>query len=547
MRVSAAGWALAALLVVAGTFAALPLAVEGPALISGDEAESVSRALDTVEHVRRHGVASWPVYASQNQTVNPLHVNTLAASMLLFGPERPALAAGVVAGVLSGVLGLVVYWLVGRLTNRQVGLAATASVLALPSVSRWFPAAYAEAQLALLVILAVGLLAVPIRRWGLGRGVLLGVVIGLGLLASPRFLLFLALPIGYWLVRPRAGGPGLPRRVVVLTAAGLAAAAVASTWHLTQGQSALSHGRVSSGLELAPVPAHMSERAGVWLKLLATDGWGYALGLLVAISLIAWVSNLWDTDERGKDIPDRSFTDALVMLVLGALPGLALAVWSGVLPNTRDPLPAVMLVALAVLIVVLSQVDRSRLRRLLWPACVIVIGIQLAAAFATQLPIAATALRGRPLEPYVGALAPALNQVRPLSIDEATAVLDRAKGLLSSPDAPTDWYFSGASGVLNVSRLAMLAKLQGLPVTFHWGSYSAWSDADRAAKLAEMGTRSCVVVLYEPVAPPGSELAAMNRHNAEARAFVTNSTNGFQALDRLSVRTDTYTLFFYRR
>jgi hypothetical protein len=291
----------------------------------------------------------------------------------------------------------------------------------------------------------------------------------------------------------------------------------------------------------------MPERAGAWLRLLATDGWGYALGVLVAISLIAWVSNLWYTDERGKDMPNRSFTDAVVMLVLGALPVLALAVWRGVPPNTRDSLPAVILVAVAVLIVVLNQVDRSRLRRLLWPACILVIGVQLAAAFSAQLPSAAAALRGRPLEPYVGALAPALTQVRPLSMEAATAVLDRAKGLLSSPGAPTDWYFSGASGVLNVSRLAMLARLQGLPVTFRWGSYSAWSDADRAAKLAEMRTRSCVVVLYEPVAPAGTELAVLNRHNAEARAFVTNSTNGFKVLDRLSLTTDSYTLSFYRR
>jgi 4-amino-4-deoxy-L-arabinose transferase-like glycosyltransferase len=543
-----AAWVLVGLLAVAGTFAVLPLGQQGAAMFAGDAAEYVSQALDTVEHVHRNGIASWPAHTARDHfTKPPLYVNTLAASMLLLGREQAALAAGLVGGVLTVVLGLVVYWFVSGLVNWRVGLAATAATLALPAVSLWFPAAYADAQRALLVLLAVGLLTVPIRRWSLIRFLLLGVVFGLGLLTSATMLLFLALPIAYWLVRPREGKPAFPARVALLAVACLVAAAVASTWYAAQGESALSYARPSPGFRVGPVPPDLLERAGPWLRLLATDAWGYALGLLVAISSLAWLSNLWYTDERGNDIPDQSFSDAVIMLVLGALPSLALAVWSRVPPNTRDPLPGVMLLAVAVLVVALNQVDRSRLRLVLWPACVIVICVQLAAGFAAQWPRAANALRARPQAPFIAILAPALNQVRPLSVEAATAVLDRAGGLLSQPDAPREWYVSGASDSLNVSRLAMLAKLDGLPVTFRWGSYFDWTEADRAAKLAEMLTRRCVVVLYEPAAPAGTELAVMNRHNAEARAFVTNSTNGFKALDQLTVTTDTYTLSFYRR
>ena len=119
--------------------------------------------------------------------------------------------------------------------------------------------------------------------------------------------------------------------------------------------------------------------------------------------------------------------------------------------------------------------------------------------------------------------------------------------MTSRPGAITDWYLSGNSAYLNVSRLRMLAKLRGVPVNFLWGSYFAWSKADRDAKIAEIRAARCVVVLYEPVAAPGSELAELNQHNADLRALVTDPASGFEAVPDAAVKTDAYALAFFER
>ena len=551
-------WLLVALLAVSGAFTVFPLALQGPAMFAWDDTEYVTQALETFEHVNDHGLVSWPGYIARHQLVKPpLYVNTLTAALLVFGRERGALAAGVVGGVTVVLLGIVVFWLVSRLTNGRVGLAATAGMLALPCVSRWFPLAYTDAQLCVLTLLAVGLLCVSAERWSRGRILLLGLTVGLGLLAKTTFLMFLVLPAGYWLLRGGDGRAPIRHRVSVGVQAAVVAALVASTWYVTQGEGALYYARVSSGFQLGPVAEGAFGRAQEWFALFAGRGWGYFLIVIAGIGIVAAVMNraggggrVVGPGEPGVGAGGGQATahpgDYAVMLGLSALPMLLFAVWSHVPPNTRHPLPSLVLVAVALLIFALSQVDRSRSRRVLWPICLGVIGIQFAVVTASQYPPVAGAIQQRGLTRRVARLAPGLEENRPVSVEAASRVLDRARAMLSRPGAPTEWYLSGATGFLNVSRLIMLAKLQNVRVSFLWGSYFTWSDADRSAKRAEMRSKSCVVILYEPIVAPGTDMADLNRYNAETRAFVTDPANGFEPVGE-PIATETYSLALFVR
>ena len=548
MKATASAWILGGLLGVAGLLTALPLAIEGPAMFAWDDTEYVTQALETFEHVNARGLISWPAYMAHHQVVKPpLYVNTLAAALFVVGRDRGALAAGMVGGASIVCFGLAVYWLVSRLAQRHIALAATAAMLALPCVARWFPAAYTDGQLSVLTLLAIGLLAVDVDRWRLGRTVLLGVTIGLAMLAKTTFPMFLVLPLGYWLVRGGEGRPPLGHRVGVAAQVVAIAAIVASTWYVTQGKEALYYARVSSGFQLGPVADNVWGRAQEWLAFLLARGWGYSLALLAVVGIAARVSNHGASSAADGVERRRAAGRAVVMLLLGALPMLVFAAWSRVPPNTRHPLPSLILVAVAVLIAALNQVDRSRYRSILWPACLLVVGIQGAAAAASLVPPVARTIRDRPIGAWAVRLAPGLNEHRPVSLEAASIVLDRAREVTSRPGSPTDWYVSGNSAYLNVPRLRMLAKLRGVPVNFLWGSYFAWSRADRDAKAADMRKGPCVVVLYEPVAPAGTELAELNQHNAETRAFVADPANGFELVRDASVTTEVYALTFYVR
>ncbi len=545
MKPIAAAWTLAGLLAVSGVVTTLPLAVGGPAMFAWDDTEYVTQALETYEHVNARGLVAWPGYVVHQQPVKPpLYVNTLTAALFAVGRERAAVAAGLVGGAMIVCFGLVVYRLASRLTHRRIALAATAALLALPGVSRWFAAAYPDAQLAVLTLLAVGLLAGTVGRWRRGRTVLLGLAIGLALLSKTTFPLYLVLPAAYWLLRRGAGWPPIAHRVSVLAEAALIAACVASVWYVTQGEGALHYARVSSGFELGPVADHAIARAGQWLDFLTARGWGYALVGVAVLGLVAVVPGAQPAEavSRGAGPASR---DHLAVLILGALPMLLLAAWSRVPPNTRHPLPSLVLVAAAVLLWALSRIDRSRWRRILWPLGLGVIALQWLAVLSGQIPPIADAVRSRSWGANVAALAPGLIENRPISLEAASIVLDRARAMLAAPGAPTDWYLSGNSAYLNVSRLRMLAKLHGIPVNVQWGSYFTWSDADRAAKRDEMRSKPSVVILYDPVAPPGTEMADLNRFNAETRAWVGDPTHGFEALGEVAVPTEPSTLSWF--
>ncbi len=544
-------WLLAALLAVSGLFTVFPLALQGPAMFAWDDTEYVTQALETFEHVNDHGLISWPGYIARHQVVKPpLYVNTLAAALIVFGRERGALAAGVVGGVTVVLFGLVVYWLVSRLTNARIGVAATAGMLALPAVSRWFPAAYTDAQLSVLALLAVGLLALDVERWSRGRILLFGVTVGLGLLAKTTFLMFLVLPAAYWLLRGGAGRPPLQHRLSVAVQSAVVAAIVASTWYITQGEGALYYARVSSGFQLGPVAEGAFGRGQEWLTLFIGRGWGYFLVLIAGIGLVASLLGgrvfRPGAESGGRVLRAGELIGYAAMLCLGALPMLIFAVWSRVPPNTRHPLASLVLVAVAVMVVALTWVDRSRFRRVLWPICLGVIGIQFAMVTLSQFPPAAAEMRQR-LGAWAARIAPGVNENQPISVEAASRVLDRARAMTSQPGAPVDWYLSGNTAYLNVSRLRLLAKLQNVRVNFLWGSYFTWSDADRNAMRVEMRSKPSVVVLYEPVTSPGTDMADLNKHNVETRAFVTDPANGFEQLGGGPITTENYLLSLFIR
>lgn len=206
-------------------------------------------------------------------------------------------------------------------------------------------------------------------------------------------------------------------------------------------------------------------------------------------------------------------------------------------------LQSLVLVGIAVLIVALSHVDRSRFRRTLWPVCLGVIGIQFTVTTLVLFPPLAGAIRQHPARPWVARLAPGVNANQPFSVEAAARVLDRARELTACPGVPVVWYLSGNSAFVNVPRLRLYARLQHVPVNFLWGNYFTWGEKRRAATRAEMRSRACVVVLYEPVISPG-ELADLNPYNAETRAFVTDPANGFEALGE-AVTTESYSLALF--
>jgi 4-amino-4-deoxy-L-arabinose transferase-like glycosyltransferase len=529
---------LAALLATSAVCTALPLVIGGPAMVVWDDGEYIRQTLATADHVDRYGLRSWPGYIVRDQLVRPpLYVNTLAAAVLLIGPANAIVAAGVVGGLTMAAFGAVVFWIVRRCAGAHVALAATAAMLAMPAVMRWFATAHADPLLSVFLLLAVGYLCVADPVWPVRRIVALGVAIGLALWSKATAPLFVALPLVYWLARPQA--TPVRQRLVVVAGAIAVAAAVAAPWYIPQGDGAYYYARVSSGFELGPVGATAFDRAITWLAYIVPRGWGYSLLVVGGLGLLGALTSL-----RRHEPGRVRHTFYMPLLVLGAAPMLVLAATSRVPANTRHVLPGLVFVACAVVIFALVRIDRSRLRAVLWPVCIAVILLQYAATTFTAIPAVGAAVRQVLPPTLMVRLAPAAVEYQPVSLAIPRQVLEPARALARA-GRPRTWYLSGNNGYLNVQRLRMLAALEGVPVRFEWGSYFTWTPAQRADLRARMRRSHCVVVLYEPTTTAGTAEADLNRHNAELRAFVEDPDNGFEPLRDLTITGPNYSLSFF--
>ena len=508
-------------------------------MIAWDDSEYIRQAIATADHVERYGLTSWPGYVVRQQIVRPpLYVNTLAAAVLLAGKEHVVVAAGLIGGITMALFGGVVFWIARRLADDRIALAVTAAMLALPGVMRWFPTAHADPLLTVFLLLAAGLWCVVTERWSRVRVTMLGVAVGLALWSKATAPLFLALPAVFWMIRPRATRAG--HRLVVLAGAAVVAGIVAAPWYIPHGDGAIYYARVSSGFALGPVGETAFGRAVEWVGFIATRGWGYGVLLVVLAGFIASVAG------RGHDREARTApaADYVPVLLLGAIPMLALAAISRVPPNTRHVLPGLVFLAFAAVTFALTRIDHSRIRQPLWTAAIAFVALQYIVTTFGAAPTVASALRQALGPAWLLRLAPAAAENQPISLELAARVLDQARAQARA-GRPRTWYLSGNSGLLNVSRLRMLADLQDVPVTFEWGSYFTWTPEQRAAARAGMRHSRCVVVLYEPATTPGTAAAELNRHNAELRAFVENPDNGFEPLRDLAVTVPGYSLSFY--
>ena len=87
---------------------------------------------------------------------------------------------------------------------------------------------------------------------------------------------------------------------------------------------------------------------------------------------------------------------------------------------------------------------------------------------------------------------------------------------------------------LDVSRLRMLAALDGTDLHVSWGSYFTWDDSRRHATLERAARKDSVLVSYTRDRAPAPDLRFINRHADEAMRFALDPANGFHLLRRIA-------------
>ena len=519
-RVSVLTWVL---VLISACCSASFIGRNGLAIFHWDDSEYLIGALDTLHGIKAHGYWTWPgyIFAHQHYGRPPLYVNTLTAALAFTG-GRPVAAAALIVALTTLLLGFLVYGFVNSVAGRRYGLLAAIAILGMPAVGVWDTQAYPDVQLACLVVSVYWLIATDIRTPR--RALLLGLLLGLGMLAKSTFPLFVGLPLLYWAWQGGEGGNQRRRRFGILVVAAAVGCLIASIWYIRNLEEVIAYVRRSAAVNEQPVATHLQD----WLAILTGQGIGYCLLLLSAVVVMV-------TRRSGKSAAAISSVNLPLLAFLGGFPMVLLAVRSSVLANSRHPLPSLVLFALGLLFLIFKGLDSRRSQ-----ALGLVVWLSLGAQWLVTCAVQASVIPDQsPLASWLLPIAPGLRSLRATSFDAVDAVRIYAE---SAGQSTPVWYCSGNDEFLNATRLQLASTVFNLPMRFE---YTCSGTAEECrAQLSQLGSTSSTVVLYmRPWEQTGGLYASWNRNSKLVQAILDDPRNKFHKTAKL-LRSG-YTLAFY--
>ncbi len=464
-------WALT--IVVAGSLTAGGTLLRyGRAFLFWDESEYLSQVFDTVDYVKAHGVLAWVWYIGHGQGAAkpPLYVNTLAALALVMGRDHAVAGAWVMASAMAALLAFLTYRLFEPVVGEGFAVVAAMGVTAMPAVANWDALAYPDTQMTAIALAVIVLLANGGGRWGWRRSAWLGVLLGLGMLAKLTFAAVAGPAMLWWLWRGD-GKSAFVERLRACAVAAVTGAATASVWYGSNWRSALSYAQFARDAALDPAATRMRHVMG-WLSAYSRDGVGFPM-LVVCLAAIALG---WARAER-----------RIALLLAGALP-LLVYLATGDWPNSRHPLPALVLLALALL---LAAAKGRRWKRAIFVSVAVVVGAQWLAVRAVDTTLVTWRPRTELGAKAVDYFVPALWR-RPAS----DAAVDAAEGWVARAALPV-WYVSGNDSDFNAYRLGLAVRAARVPVRIEWGCSYNWPPQQCLNALGAIAGKGGGLVVYE--------------------------------------------------
>jgi hypothetical protein len=448
----------------------------GYSILAWDDSEFVEQALETSDHLMAQGLLSWPAYIASGQHYSKptLYINTLAGMIQLVGRDRVPLAIGLLAALTSAALGLVVFLLMRQIASPRYAILSMIAVAGLPGWSRWASSAYADLELVVCALWTILLLQrTPRARW-------LGLALGLGMLAKITFPALIAVPLFYWLSRPRT---------LVLLRALLIAALIAGLWYGPNLQLATGYAGSSYVNQDRP-GVNFLETTLLWLRVIAREGLSWALLLAGAAALLLYLIH-----RRREQWP--AFPRYPVALLLwGALPVMLISVGAPS-ATSRYWLASFVMLALALLISIYWIARADRLRDPIFGVLVIAVGLQWILTLSMQIPWTFDILRASRAATALAWIVPGFHELEPMSFDAVNLVMDRAEKF--GRDAPRHWYLSGNNTYLNVPRLQLAAKIRNLPVQFDWADYFSWPESKTVEQIRTIAREPAILLIAEPL------------------------------------------------
>ena len=454
----------------------------GFSILGWDDAEYVTNALSTADHLSSNGLLSWPAAIALDQHYGkpPLYVNSLALFIELFGRDRTPLAIGMLGAVTSALTALAVFWIMRGLTSVPFALLSMLAVFGLPGLARWAPMAFPDLQVALLVLWTVAILL------GRTRALWLGIAIGLGMLAKITFPVFVIGPLLYWWW---TGGVERKQRLFVILEAGLIAALIAGIWYLPNLNEAARYAGGAYGFSLrddSSVAANLLQ----WFDLSSRESLSW---VLLALGILA--SFFYFATRRAARSPFP--WHAVTTFLLASLPMLAISLPSSS-ATSRYWIPSFVLLALTLMLFVRWVAQAARVRTPLLIALAAGVIAQWGLIQASILPATSEALRNTKVGPALWRIAPGIYQLEPAGpFESLNLLMDRIEAM--GPGVPRQWFLSGNNPYINVPRLQLAAKIRRLPVTFDWADYFTWSEQETLDRIRLMQNEPAMLLVTEPI------------------------------------------------
>lgn len=513
-----------ALIVSCSWIVGQPTKFWGTASLNYDDSEYVYQAIDTTDRLNQAGLLSWPeiVYSHQHYGKPPLFVNTLAGAIELTGRER--VMGGVRLTLILSTLSLLaaVALVFTRIYGPAGGLLAVLSTMALPAFISWAPRVVPDIQVAFLAFAAIAVL-ISTHRGPLTpvSSVLLGMLWGLGMHSKATYPLYALGPLLAWVLYDRSLSRMLS--LVPAIAVGLLITAI---WYLPNFEEAIQYVRGAADFIDDPGMSRRS-RLGQWLTTLTIDGFGWIPGCLVLLAAAIHIFPGWRRT--------GSQSDAHVLLSLSlaaaALPMLLVALSSSAPPNTRHPLPSLILVALLAAAILSNHFHQAKRGLLYRNACISLLLLQaiifLGAIQKSDQPLGA----GEPLRYASKLLAPGF--IAQQAIDDTLPLLAFSAATTTLGDEPAIVYLAGHDGSLHVPKLNLLAILNNSALRFDYATYFSWTAAEcetRTKKLIADG--ETFLFLENKQADATGASRYFNRHMPLAKALMEK-----QAADDYSAST----------
>ncbi len=496
------------------------LARYGPAAMLWDESEYAAQAVDTAAFVASHGLWSWPGYIAHRQNFGkpPLLVNTLAVLAAFTGPSHIGWAAGALASATAALLAFVVYRSLALAAAPRLALLGAMALMSTPGVAWWEALAYPDLELTAITVAAIALIAAPDTAWRWPRAVSLGVLLGLGMLAKASFPMFAGPPLLYWLLA-RPWGAALRARLRAAAIAAATAVPIAALWYAANWRDALTYARFAQSLALDPSASRWQNLRG-WLTSYLGDGIGYVIPALLLAAAAAAIATRHAAPHRVHRRPQR----LLVLALAGSVPALVYFL-PGAWPNSRHPLPALVLLALALVLLLDRALAASRHAGALFRAALLVV----AAQWLVVNLAATTLIAWRPATPAlahaVDWFAPSLWR-HPTSDAPVTAALSLVEA--GAAPHPRVWYVSGQDARFNLPRLALVARLRNSSVRFDLGCYYLWPLAQCLATLARARSSGAGVMTFDAIPPEDEFAREISRHSAAVETFLAGPAQGWR-------------------